>query len=369
MSDDSANIESADDESLEPTNQSSNFKQSYRKLTAKRLGFIGFCIIACIVTAVFAATIGSYPISTTDVYKIIIDAIFQREPESRAAYHVVINLRLPAIVTCLVSGFALAIAGVCMQSMLKNPLADPYTMGISSGAGFGAALAIIMGFEILSGGGIVLNAFVFSMIPALVILFLSKFRNATPTMMVLCGIALMYLFNAATQLFMLIADPEDLATVYTWMIGSVGGTSMNEAMIILVFTILGSVYVQAASNQLNMMGLGDESAKTMGVNVERKRLIVLMVVTLMAATVVSFTGIIGFIGLVSPHMVRAIIGTDNKYLIPASGFFGSLLLLIAHLVSITIAQPMVLPVGVITSCIGGPLFLFLILRNSKEVWA
>lgn len=354
---------------MEEEAQGSNFKKTYRKLTAKRLGFIGFCIVACIITAVFAATVGSYPISAGDVYKIIMDAILQREPDSRAAYHVVINLRMPAIVTCLVGGFALAVSGVCMQSMLKNPLADPYTMGISSGAGFGAALAIIIGFEILSGGGIVINAFVFSMIPALVILFLSKFRNATPTMMVLCGIALMYLFNAATQLFMLIADPEDLATVYTWMIGSVGGTSMTQAMIILTFTILGSIYVMAVSNQLNMMGLGDESAKTMGVNVERKRLIVLMVVTLMAATVVSFTGIIGFIGLVSPHMVRAIIGTDNKYLIPASGLFGSLLLLVAHLVSITVAQPMVLPVGVITSCIGGPLFLFLILRNSKEVWA
>lgn len=348
------------------------FQQSYKKLTAKRIGFIVFCIAACFGLAIFAATVGSYPITPGEVFSSIVDALLGKEPEpgrDAAIRHVVMNLRMPAIVTCLVGGFALAVCGVCMQSMLKNPLADPYTMGISSGAGFGAAIAIILGIEILSGGGIVVNAFIFSMIPAFVILFLSKFRNATPTMMVLCGIALMYLFNAATQLFMLIADPESLAEVYTWMIGSVHGTSMGEAAIIFVVALLGGIFVQCTSNQLNMMGLGDESAKTMGVNVERKRLIVLMVVTLMAATVVSFTGIIGFIGLVSPHMVRAIIGTDNKYLIPASGFFGALLLLASHLVSITIAQPMILPVGVITSCIGGPLFLFLILRNSKEVWA
>jgi iron complex transport system permease protein len=349
--------------------EKSNFESEYRKMTAKRLGFIVICAIACLLLAIFAATVGSYPISADQVFNSIIDAILGREPTDYGIYHIVINLRMPAIVTAIVCGFGLAICGVCMQSMLKNPLADPYTMGISSGAGFGAALAMILGFELISGAGLVANAFIFALLPALVILFLSKFRNATPTMMILCGIALMYLFNAATQLFMLIADPEDLSAVYKWMIGSVDGTDMGEAAIVLVVAILGTIYVQFMSNQLNLMGLGDESAKTLGVDVERKRLIVLMVVTMVAATVVSFTGIIGFIGLVAPHMVRAIIGTDNRYLIPASGFFGAFLLLLSHLVAMTIAQPTTLPVGVITSCIGGPLFLFLILRNSKEVWA
>ena len=347
----------------------SNFQTEYRKLTTKRIGFIAVCAVACLLLSIYAATVGSYPISPGDVFNSILDAILGRTPEDYGIYHIVVNLRMPAIVTALVCGFGLAIAGVCMQSMLRNPLADPYTMGISSGAGFGAALAMILGIEIIGGAGTVANAFVFAILPAMVILFLSKFRNATPTMMILCGIALMYLFNAATQLFMLIADPEDLSAVYKWMIGSVDGTSMDEAVIVLIVAILGTIYVQYMSNQLNLMGLGDESAKTLGVDVERKRLILLIVVTLVAATVVSFTGIIGFIGLVAPHMVRAIIGTDNKYLIPASGFFGAFLLLLSHLVAMTIAQPTVLPVGVITSCIGGPLFLFLILRNSKEVWA
>ena len=347
----------------------SNFQTEYRKLTTKRIGFIAVCAVACLLLSIYAATVGSYPISPGDVFNSILDAILGRTPEDYGIYHIVVNLRMPAIVTALVCGFGLAIAGVCMQSMLRNPLADPYTMGISSGAGFGAALAMILGIEIIGGAGTVANAFVFAILPAMVILFLSKFRNATPTMMILCGIALMYLFNAATQLFMLIADPEDLSAVYKWMIGSVDGTSMDEAVIVLIVAILGTIYVQYMSNQLNLMGLGDESAKTLGVDVERKRLILLVVVTLVAATVVSFTGIIGFIGLVAPHMVRAIIGTDNKYLIPASGFFGAFLLLLSHLVAMTIAQPTVLPVGVITSCIGGPLFLFLILRNSKEVWA
>ena len=256
-----------------------------------------------------------------------------------------------------------------MQSMLKNPLADPYTMGISSGAGFGAALAMILGFELIAGGGVVLNAFIFAIIPALVILFLSKFRNATPTMMILCGIALMYLFNAATQLFMLISDPDDLSAVYTWTVGSVAGVDYIGIAIMAIITIFGSIYIQIMANQLNVMGLGDESAKTLGVDVESRRLIVLMVITLVAAVIVSFTGIIGFIGLVAPHMVRTIIGTDNKFLLPASAVFGALLLMLSDIVARVIAEPVSLPVGVITSCIGGPLFLFLILRNNKEVWA
>ena len=359
-----------DDKIEESMAKESTFKESYRRLTAKRIAFIAICAIACVIVAIYAATVGSFDISPAQAFNSILDAILNRTPEDKQIYHIVINLRMPAILTALIGGFALAIAGVCMQSMLKNPLADPYTMGISSGAGFGAALAMILGIEILSGGGVVVNAFIFAMIPALVILFLSKFRNATPTMMILCGIALMYLFNAATQLFMLIADPEDLSTVYKWMIGSVNNsTDMTQPLIMIIITIIGAIYIQVMSNQLNMMGLGDESAKTLGVDVERKRLIMLIVVTVVAASIVSFTGIIGFIGLVAPHMVRSIIGTDNKYLVPASGFAGALILLVSHLVAMTIVAPTILPVGIITSCLGGPLFLFLILRNSKEVWS
>lgn len=347
----------------------SNFRATHKSNTKKRLLFIAACIIGCFLVTIYAATVGSFPITNGEVFNALVDAILRRTPEDLTIYHIVVHLRMPAIITALVCGFSLAVCGVCMQSMLKNPLADPYTMGVSSGAGFGAAVAIILGLELINGGGIVMNAFVFSVVPALVILMLSKFRNATPTMMILCGIALMYMFNAMTQLFMLIADPEDLSSVYKWMIGSVDGTDYGEVTIVLIIAILGTVYIQYMANQLNILGLGDEGAKSLGVNVERQRLILLLVVTLMAATVVSFTGIIGFIGLVAPHMVRSVIGSDNRFLVPASGFFGALLLLVSHLVAMTIASPTILPVGVITSCIGGPLFLYLILRNNKEVWA
>ncbi len=346
----------------------SGFRASYRRSSARRLVFIAVCAVLCAAVAVWAATVGDYPISASDVYRTIWHSIVGGETDPTVR-HIVIDLRLPQIAGAVLCGFALAVCGAAMQSMLRNPLADPYTMGISSGAGFGAAVAIILGVEVLSGGGVVINAFVFAVIPAAVILVLSRFRRATPTMMILCGISLMYMFSAMTQMFMIVADPDDLSAVYKWMVGSLGGLEYGDLLIVLIITALGTAYVQYAANQLNIMGIGDESAKTLGINVERRRMSVLLAVTLVAASVVSFTGVIGFVGLVAPHIVRAVIGPDNRYLVPASGVFGALLLLVSHIVSVTVIAPQSLPVGVITACIGGPLFMFLVLRSAKEVWS
>lgn len=304
-----------------------------------------------------------------DVIDVLWNFITMQPQGDTTIAHIVLNLRLPRIIGGIICGFALAVCGAAMQSMMKNPLADPYTMGISSGAGFGAALAMILGIELIAGGGIVVNAFVFAVIPAVIILFLSRFRKATPTMMVLCGISLMYLFNALTQLFMLIADPDDMSAVYEWMVGSLDGVSYDELLLVLLVTVIGSLYVQYMANQLNVMGIGDESAQTLGVDVERRRLVILMVITLVAASVVSFTGVIGFVGLVAPHIARTLIGSDNRYLVPASGVVGSLLLVASDILARTIASPVMLPVGVITACVGGPLFMLLILRSTKETWS
>ncbi len=348
---------------------SGGFRASYLGSVRRKVIFILICLAVCIVLATYSAMLGSYPVSPSEVYTTIWNAITGQSQPDKTVAHIVLDLRLPRILGAIVCGFALAVCGTVMQSMMKNPLADPYTMGISSGAGFGAALAIILGVELISGGGIIINAFVFAIIPAMVILFLSRFRRATPTMMILCGISLMYLFNAMTQLFMLVADPEDLATVYKWTVGTLDSIDMGELVLVLIVAVAGSLYVQYMANRLNVMGIGDDSAKTLGVDVDRQRLIMLLVITLVAASVVSFTGVIGFVGLVSPHIARLVIGADNRYLIPAAGIFGSVLLLASDMVARTIAAPTILPVGVITACIGGPLFMYLILRSSKEVWS
>ena len=351
------------------TTAETGFRRAYRSKFFKRVTFITVCTIICIVIALYSVALGSSDISFTDVYTIITNALLGREQTNSTEAYIVLSLRLPRIIGAIVCGAALSICGAATQSMMKNPLADPYTMGISSGAGFGAAMAIIFGFELIAGGGIVINAFVCAVIPALVILFLSKVRKATPTMMILCGISLMYVFNALTQLFMLVSSPDDLSAVYTWMVGSLANVGWSDLLLITIVTVLGSIYIQYMANQLNVMGIGDESAKTMGVNVDRQRLAILMVITLVAAAVVSFTGVIGFVGLISPHIVRTVLGADNKFLIIGSAIFGAVLLLISDIIARTIVAPTMLPVGVVTACLGGPLFMYLILRNSKKVWS
>lgn len=356
-----------DDEGSQNTR--SRFQVTYRRSVARKLTLIAVLAVIILITVIFSLTIGTYKISFTQVYEIVWDYIIADPYANKTMTHIVIDLRFPRILAAAVCGFGLAVCGAAMQSMLKNPMADPYTMGISSGAGFGASLAILMGVEAVSNGGVVANAFIFACAPALVVLFLSQFRKATPTMMILCGIALMYLFSSATQLFMLVSDPDDLAETYRWTVGSLDSVDYSELLLIFIITVIGTLFIQAMAKNLNAMGLGDENAQILGINVSRRRLMTLLVVTLVAASIVSFTGIIGFVGLVGPHIARFLVGSDNKYLIPASGLLGSLLLLISDIISKTIVAPVILPVGVVMSCIGGPLFLFLVLRSHKEVWS
>lgn len=345
----------------------SQFRRSYRRTILRRVLFIAVCAILCLAVMAYSITLGTYPITMGEVYRILWDAIINMPPENVVDASVVLDMRLPRILGAIVCGFALAVCGTAMQSILKNPLADPYTMGISSGAGFGAAIALILGVELIAGGGVVFNAFVFALIPMAVILLMSRIRRATPTMMILCGTSLMYMFNALTQLFMIVADPDDLSNVYNWMVGTLEHVSYDNLPIIIVVTVAGSIIVQLMANRLNVMGSGDDSARTLGVDVDKERLLLLILVTVVAATVVSFTGVIGFVGLVAPHVARIIVGADNKYLLPAAGAFGALLMLLADMASRMLTDS-VLPVGVITACIGGPVFILLILRSSREVW-
>ena len=348
--------------------QAVRFRQTYSSLRRHRVAFIVIMAIVTVLVSMYAITVGSYSITFEEVYQNIWYWITGTEPDDVTKYHIAVEVRLPRILTAILAGFGLSVAGTTMQGMLKNPLADPYTMGISSGAGFGAALAIILGFEIIAGGGIVVNAFIFAIIPAAVILMLSKMHTASPTVMILCGIGMMYLFDALTQLFMITAHPEDMSVVYQWMVGSITGTDFSSVVLIFIIVLAGTFVIQSLSKQLNAMGLGDESAKSLGINVENRRMILMLVLTLVAASIVSFTGIIGFVGLVSPHIARIFVGTDNRYLIPAAALVGSLLLVVADIISRTIVSPNLLPIGVVTSCIGGPLFLFLILKARKEAW-
>lgn len=283
--------------------------------------------------------------------------------------YLIVDYRLPRIVVGIITGAALAVAGATMQSILKNPLADPYTTGVSSGAGFGATIAITAGISITAGSyAIVLNAFVFSLIPTAIIIAVSKLKNASPTTMIMAGIAVMYIFNAMSTVFKLWADPDNLAAVYRWQVGTLTGQTWDTVPLMFGVTLAGTLIIMFLSRELNVLSSGDENAKALGVDADKLRIFCLTVVALVSAVVVSFTGLIGFVGLVAPHIVRLFIGPDNRYLIPASALFGAALLIIADLVGRTILAPTILQVGVVTSFLGGPLFLWLIIRRNSGVW-
>ena len=349
----------------------SELETNYRKYVVFKIMFIAACIALMVIVAGYAATIGSANYSMTDVYKAIWNHFFNPESVDPKMDTVIFNIRLPRIMTGLVAGMSLGVAGAAMQSMMKNPLADPYTTGISSGASFGATLALGMGFTVTGVGGtfgLVTTAFVFSLIPAAVIILVSSLKNTSAATMILAGIAVMYLFNACTTIIKLTINEQSLSAVFQWSVGDLSTTTWESFSVITAFTVIGTLILFAMSKKLNILITGDQNATALGLNAHRLRIILLIIISLMAASVVCFTGIIGFIGLVAPHIVRIFLGSDNKYLIPASAAFGAVLLMVSDLISRVIIAPTFLPVGVITAFIGCPLFLYLIIKQRNTMW-
>jgi len=352
------------------TTERKEIKEQYKKFIGRKILFILFSLILIFIIAGVAATLGSYPITVIEAYSIIWHGLFQN-PETTKEI-VFWNLRMPRILMGILAGIGLAIAGTMMQGILRNPLASPFTLGIASGAGFGAALAILLGEGIITGGTgkylIIGNAFVFSLIPTFVIIGLTHYKKATTETMILVGIAMLYIFSAATTLLMYFSKAEAVKAAYFWMIGSLGKASWDALLIVSIVLAACVLMLMWKSWDVNVMGAGDERAKSLGVNVERTRIFVMIIASLLTAGIICFTGTIGFIGLVAPHMCRMVIGGDNRFLIPASGLFGAALLLAADTIARTIIAPVILPVGILTAFMGGPLFLYLIMRKGRGYW-
>lgn len=340
----------------------------YGRLRKLKYVFIAICLVAIIIAISVSVTIGSYDIPFLKVYQLIIDHITGNvAPEDVTADYVVWDLRLPRILVGIFGGAALAVAGAVMQSVLKNPLADSYTTGVASGAGFGAVLAMILGISAGAMTGIVIFAFVFAMIPIGIIILISRFTNASPTTMIMAGLGTMYIFNAFTTVIMLWSDPQALTTMYSWQVGSLGLASWESVPAVMVVSTIGVFLAACMGGKLNVLATGDESAKALGINADRLRILLLLLTGILAAGIVSFIGLVGFVGLVSPHICRMFVGADNKFLIPASAIFGAMLMLIADQIGMVLLST-ALPVGVVMAFFGGPVFIWLILRKSNNVW-
>lgn len=358
----------------EYTTDNEALKQSYRSSVRRKIIFIIVCVVIAVISLSVSLTVGTWDVGFFEAYQIIWDRITGVELEPHSVEWltsmVVWDYRLPITLFAAFAGAGLAVAGVTMQSVMKNPLADPYTTGISSGACFGVAVAMVMGFS-LSGQagtyGFFLNAFVFALIPMALIIVLSPLSKSSPATLILAGVAISYLFNALNTFLMVTTDAETLSEVYRWQVGSLAGMSWSGFYIMVAITIPGVTAISLISKKLNIMALGDTQAKSLGLDVNSMRILCLLIMSLMVASIVAFAGIIGFIGLISPHIVRMIIGSDNKFVIPAAAAFGAAFLMVADIISRSVTTTSV-PVGVVISFIGAPIFLYLIIKQRRTMW-
>jgi len=346
------------------------FEENYHAFVLKRLIFILICVLLVLVFAAASCLIDGRDIEFLEVYRVIWRHINGATYEfGSTGYwddYIVWNTRMPRTVMAILAGMALAACGVAMQSIMANPLADAYTTGISSGACFGAILAIAIGFSFTSAAGeyaIVGNAFLMALVPALIVVGLSRFMNTSPATLILIGTAVSYLFGSLNTIVLVNVDEETLSTAYLWQIGSFENMSWNELTVPFTVTVAGSLILSLMSRKLNVMMTGEDEAKSMGLDVENFRTFILVIMSLMVAAIISYTGIIGFVGLVAPHIVRMVIGSDNRFLIPASMAFGAVLLVGADLLARIVVHPYEMPAGIILMFIGGPMFLYLIIKR------
>ncbi|HWQ67643.1 MAG TPA: iron ABC transporter permease [Methanospirillum sp.] len=280
-------------------------------------------------------------------------------------------IRLPMACMAIFVGAALGLAGAQMQTILDNPLASPYTLGISAAAGFGAALAIVLGVGVLPGGNeflVPLNAFLFSMLCCISIYLIAWRKRGTTETLVLAGIALLFLFNALTTFLEYISTQEDLQAVVFWLFGSLSKSTWPKVAFVGAVLVIVIPFFLMDAWKLTAMRLGDSKAQSLGVNVPRLRIKSLLLISVLTATAVCFVGIIGFVGLVSPHIARMMVGEDHRYYLPASLLGGALLLSVSSIASKLVIPGSVFPIGIATSCIGVPFFLYLILRRRSEFW-
>ncbi len=291
---------------------------------------------------------------------------------------IIYNIRLPHAIAALFAGAGLSAAGTAMQSILRNPLGSPFTLGISQAGAFGAAFAVmILGTGVMQStqvGAVTIanpylttfSAFIACMTASLIIIAIARLRGATPEVMVLSGVALGSLFSAGTMFLQYFADDVQLAAMVFWTFGDVGRAGWHEVGFMAVVVIIGVFFFVLNRWNYNAIDAGDETAKSLGVRVERIRMIGMLMASLMTAFIVSFLGIIGFVGLICPHIVRRVIGDDHRFVMPAASLTGAVLLLASDTVARLILSPHVLPVSILTAFLGAPTFLYLLIQERKR---
>lgn len=320
-----------------------------------------------VLTVLFTLGIGAIEIDYLLIAKILISKIIPIN-NSWPSYieAIIIGVRLPRILLACLVGAGLAISGCSMQGLFRNPIASPYVTGIASGAAFGASLVIVL--KIGTGWIVPLAAFLFSVSTAFIVYFIARVKGKVPVdTLLLAGIAISLFFSALVSFMQYIAGERQLRQIVFWLMGGLWASNWKKVVMSLPLILLGSLGILFFSRDLNILLSGEEVALNLGVDVENVRKMVLVLASLVTAVCVSFCGVIGFVGLIVPHMMRLIVGPDHRILLPSSFLAGAIFLIWTDTLARKIIAPAELPVGIITALLGVPFFLFLLRSRKKQM--
>ena len=362
------------------------FEGKYNASIRRRILFILAVLVSVFVLSLFAVGLGAVDIPVIDTFRVFLNPVlpsFVGEPSQSYYSDFILMGRLPRLLLIVLTGFALGTAGMIMQGLLRNPLVSPFTLGISTAAAFGAAMAIVLG-PIFFGETLnmvvnlgftkfpfsdftrVLFAFAFSMICIFLVLMLTRDKGVSRSLVILAGVVISYLFQAGISAAKYFSDDHQLREITLWLMGTMSGATWGTIVILIPIVVICSIYLFKMSLDINTLAAGDDVASSLGVNVPRLRRRGLIICTLMVSACLAFTGVIGFIGLMAPHICRIIIGNDPRYLMPASALMGILILMVSDLFSRLIIKPGELPVGIVLYIVGGIFFIWMI---SNKKWS
>ena len=320
--------------------------------------------LTLVVVAVLGVCIGSVSLPVGDVVQVVLGKLGLGDATSTPHRMIVWDYRVPRVIAAMTVGAGLTVSGIALQGLVRNPLADPYVVGVSSGASLGAVLVMVLGSGVLFGLGVSTGAFAGALLILALVFFFAQRRGAfTDNRLVLAGVALGYVATAATSFVQLQAKPGQLTGILFWTLGSVSGARW-ESLPIPVAVILACVlWLLTQGRALNALSLGDDAAIAVGVNLRRIRLSLLLVAALCTAVTVGLAGGVGFVGLIVPHATRLLTGADHRRVLPVGALLGAVFLVVVDLVARTLGSPQEFPLTIFTALVGGPFFLFLMQRE------
>ena len=337
----------------------------------KWLGVSGGLGVVALVTFMVCLGFGTEAISFPQVASLLIQGMVAEGGAQDNTQSIILwQVRVPRVLLAFMVGGSLAAVGASLQALLRNPLADPYVIGISSGAALGAAVAILFGVGLSVFGLSVLPFCAF--LGALVSLFIVyriavSYRSFSIHTLLLGGVVLNAIFSALILFLTSLADPYKASGMYAWLMGSLTGPDFKTVSILAVYLVLGVGVLVSQARSLNLLTLGEEAARSLGVEVERVKRVIFAASALLTGSVVAFSGLIGFVGLIVPHAVRLVFGADHRLLLIASGIVGGTFLMVADTVARTLLSPTEIPVGVVTALVGGPIFLYLLVQQRRRI--